>query len=91
MANGAVLAPDTDCTQVCSGNPTEICGAGNRISYYSWAGDNPLYTWRYPTGNDAGAYQFLIGGVVVPLVTIAGKNGKVTFIEKFGTGMSIDL
>jgi hypothetical protein len=28
----------------------------------------------------------LIGGVVVPLITTVGVNGKVTFVEKFGTG-----
>ncbi|KAI4200824.1 MAG: hypothetical protein LQ346_002305 [Caloplaca aetnensis] len=31
-------------------------------------------------------YQFLIGGVVIPLVTTSGVNGKYTFVEKYGTG-----
>jgi hypothetical protein len=83
---GAKMAPDSDCTQVCTGNPTEICGAGNRISYYQWTADTPLHTWHYPEGNGAGVYQFLVGGVVIPLVTIAGKNGKVSFLSKVGTG-----
>jgi len=69
----------------CSGDPQHICGAGNRISYYTWGG-TPLYTWNRPTGNAAGQYQFLIGGVVVPLVTSQTIKGKVTFLEKWGTG-----
>jgi hypothetical protein len=80
-----LIAPEGDCQTVCPGNPTAICGAGNRLSYYEWVGD-PLYTFNYPTGNAAGQYKFLIGGVVIPLMTFVGVNGKVTFLEKFGTG-----
>lgn len=29
--------------------------------------------------------QFLIGGLIVPLVATVGINGKVNFLEKFGT------
>ena len=69
----------------CTGNASYFCGGGNRISYYTWTG-TPLYTWTYASGIAAGAYQFLIGGVVVPLLTTPGVNGKVTFVEKWGTG-----
>jgi hypothetical protein len=31
-------------------------------------------------------FQFLIGGVVVPLVATVGINNKVSFLEKGGTG-----
>jgi len=62
-----------------------MCGSGGRISYYAWTGTD-LYQWSRPTGNDAGEYQFLIGGVVIPLVTQQTIKGKVTFLEKFGTG-----
>jgi hypothetical protein len=55
------------------------------MSYYAWTGA-PLYEWSRPIGNDAGAYEFLIGGVVIPLVTSQTIKGKVTFLEKFGTG-----
>jgi hypothetical protein len=68
----------------CSGDPTTVCGAGSRISYYAWPG-TPLYTWNRPTGTAAGQYQFLIGGVIIPLITSQTIKGKVTFIEKFGT------
>jgi Glyoxal oxidase N-terminus/Domain of unknown function (DUF1929) len=72
----------------CSGDPSRICGAGNRISYYTWegAGDSSLYVWNYPSGSAAGEYQFFVPGLVVPLVTSQTIKGKVTFLEKFGTG-----
>ena len=37
-----------------------------------------------PTGKAHG-YQFLIGGLVVPLIATVGINNKVSFLEKFGT------
>jgi WSC domain len=87
QANGAVLAPDTDCqVMACPGNASEYCANGNRIAYYKWSGKTPLYTWNYPQGNAAGTYSLLIGGVTVPLMTTVGINGKVTFLEKSGTG-----
>ncbi|KAH6706246.1 WSC domain-containing protein [Leptodontidium sp. MPI-SDFR-AT-0119] len=76
---------DSDCNMACSGDATTICGGPSRISYYAWTGD-PLYTWARPTGPAAGEYQFLIGGVVIPLITSQTITGKVTFLEKFGTG-----
>ncbi|KAL5436596.1 hypothetical protein PMIN06_010796 [Paraphaeosphaeria minitans] len=78
-------APESDCSFTCSGNPTTICGGARRLSLYQWTGPN-LAKWNYATGKAAGAYQFLIGGVVVPLVTQAARNGKITFLEKSGTG-----
>lgn len=44
-----------------------------------------MNSWTYATGNAAGAYQFLLGGVVIPLIVTPARNGKVTFLEKFGT------
>ncbi|KAL2065736.1 hypothetical protein VTL71DRAFT_3406 [Oculimacula yallundae] len=82
---GATMRPDSECNMACSGDPNTICGAGERISYYAWNGD-PLYTWDRPTGVAAGEYQFLIGGVVIPIITSQTITGKVTFLEKFGTG-----
>ena len=31
--NRTTLAPESDCNTVCSGNATQICGGGNRLSY----------------------------------------------------------
>ena len=45
-----------------------------------------MQVWAQPTGASAGQYQLLVGGVVVPLITTPGINGKVTFVEKYGTG-----
>ncbi|CAG8976444.1 hypothetical protein HYALB_00008033 [Hymenoscyphus albidus] len=82
---GSTQQPETDCQVPCSGDRTYYCGGGSRNSYYRWIGDD-IYTWHKPTGPDAGSYEFLIGGVVVPLITTAGINKKVTFMEKSGTG-----
>ena len=56
------------------------------MTYYAWNGPEPLYTFNFPTGTAAGQYSLLIGGVVVPLITAQGVNGKVTFTEKYGSG-----
>jgi hypothetical protein len=55
-------------------------------SYYSWNATTPLYEWAIPTGNAAGTYSLLIGGVVIPLIVSQGVNGKVSFLEEHGTG-----
>ncbi|KAH8816323.1 putative fungistatic metabolite [Xylogone sp. PMI_703] len=85
VASGSTKAPETDCQVPCSGDNNYYCGGGSRLSLYYWTGA-PLYVWHNPTDYTAGSYKFLIGGVVVPLVTTTGINGKVTFLEKFGTG-----
>ena len=85
IANGATIMPETDCKMPCPGDGSTICGDGNRITYYKWTGA-PLNSWDFPQGAGAGKYEFLIGGVVVPLITTQGINGKVTFVEKSGTG-----
>ncbi|CAI6337783.1 unnamed protein product [Periconia digitata] len=85
LASGVGPAPNTDCGSTCSGNITAICGGGRRLSLYTWGGD-PLTTWTYASGNDAGKYELLIGGLTVPLTVQAARNGKITFLEKSGTG-----
>lgn len=84
-AAGATIRPESECATTCSGDPNYVCGGGNRLSYYTWTGAS-LTNWAKPTGNAAGRYQYLIGGVVIPLMAQHGVNGKVTFVEKFGTG-----
>lgn len=85
IASGSTIQPETDCQVPCSGNTQYFCGGGARLSYYKWVG-NPIYTFGHPTGNNAGSYQYLIGGVVIPLITTVGINNKVVFMEKSGTG-----
>lgn len=85
VAAGSTIQPETDCQVPCSGDKAYYCGGGSRNSYYRWIG-NDIYTWNKPTGAAAGKYEFLIGGVVVPLLTTAGINKKVVFMEKSGTG-----
>jgi hypothetical protein len=80
---GATFQSEEYCNTPCSGEPTALCGGSDAINYYTWTG---LNTWNEATGNAAGQYEFLIGGVVIPLITAQGVNGKVTFVEKHGTG-----
>lgn len=85
-ANTPQIVPDSECNAVCTGNASYLCGSGNLLSYYAWDGPEPLYTFGFPTGEAAGSYDFLIGGVVVPLMTSQVVTGKVTFTEKYGSG-----
>lgn len=85
---GATIRPDSECSTVCAGdqggNGGHFCGGGSRLSYYAWTG-KPLYQWTFATGNDGGKYEYLNSGPVIPLVTQPARNGKVTYLEKFGT------
>ncbi|KAI1118865.1 WSC domain-containing protein [Nemania sp. NC0429] len=83
---GSTKQPEGDCNVVCAGNASAICGGGSRLSTYFWTGKTPLYVFHYPQGNDAGTYSNLVGGVVTPLMTMQSITGKVTFLEKWGTG-----
>ncbi|CZR68739.1 related to glyoxal oxidase precursor [Phialocephala subalpina] len=75
---------DSQCNAACSGNSNYYCGSGNRLTWYTWT-TSPV-KWSFPTGASAGSYSLLIGGVVVPLITSQAITGKVTFVEKSGTG-----
>ena len=98
-ANGGTYVADSDCNLSCSGDPIHLCGGGNRLTTYYWTG-TPLNVWNTPANTGyyeaspkslrvsywkAHGYQFLIGGLVVPLIATVGINNKVTFLEKFGT------
>ncbi|KAK2050271.1 galactose oxidase [Colletotrichum somersetense] len=87
VANPKVnFVPETQCNIVCPGNASSICGGGARLSTYYWTGA-PLYSWDFGTDAlTAGSYDLLIGGVCIPLITMETVTGKVTFLEKFGTG-----
>lgn len=80
---GATLQTETDCSMDCSGNASYLCGGPNRISYYNWIGSG-VAEFDFPKGNDAGVYEFLIGGLVVPLMSVQTITKKVEFLEKFG-------
>ncbi|KAI1279043.1 WSC domain-containing protein [Xylaria sp. FL0933] len=83
---GSTKQPESDCNIVCAGNASAICGGGSRLSTYFWTGSTPLYVFHYPQGTAAGTYSNLVGGVVTPLMTMQSITGKVTFLEKWGTG-----
>lgn len=86
---GPTIRPDSECNMLCTNdtgkNGGHFCGGVGRMSVFTWNGTQPLYTWTFATGNDAGAYQFLIGSVNIPLITAPARNGKVTYVSKFGT------
>ncbi|KAF8525138.1 copper radical oxidase [Hysterangium stoloniferum] len=81
--NGGTMAPETDCVIPCSGDLIHLCGGAQRLQLYEWVG-TPLSVWHTPAVT--GWYEFLIGGLTVPLIATLGINNKVTFLEKFGTG-----
>ena len=83
--------PDTQCANRCSNdtagsNGGEICGGQNAISLYTWS--TPLNKWSFATGNAAGRFDNTAQGPVIPLITAPSRNGKVTFVEKFGTSQT---
>lgn len=84
---GAEFVDEADCGVPCAGDPSAACGGASRLSTYFWEGD-PFYSWTFPSEGSAaaGSYDFLIGGVVIPLITSQTVTGKVTFVEKYGTG-----
>ncbi|KAI0102622.1 copper radical oxidase [Nemania sp. FL0031] len=75
---------ETDCNIACPGDPHHLCGGGNRLSYYQWAG-TPLTTWTYAQGIAAGSYDFIMSAPLLPLISVVGINEKVVFVEKHGT------
>ncbi|KAI4257110.1 MAG: hypothetical protein L6R42_005853, partial [Xanthoria sp. 1 TBL-2021] len=83
---GGTVRPENECKTVCPGDPRFYCGGGGRLTWYAWSLDDPLYKWTYASGNAAGRYRFYVPGVVVPLLTTLGVNGKIQFVEKAGTG-----
>jgi hypothetical protein len=74
---------DSACNAICPGNGLYQCGGGGTIAYYT-SQDGPV--WNYASGTAAGKYDFFMPGVVIPLITAVNVNGKVTFIEKHGSG-----
>ncbi|KAH8701492.1 copper radical oxidase [Phaeosphaeriaceae sp. PMI808] len=82
---GSKAVAESECATACPGNPEAICGQGNRLTWYKWEGE-PLYVWEYPKGIAAGRYEFLVGGPIIPLISQPGVNGKVSLLEKHGTG-----
>ncbi|KAG4444113.1 hypothetical protein IFR05_000342 [Cadophora sp. M221] len=75
---------ESECNAACSGNKNYWCGSGNKLTYYTWTTSPTKFS--FPVGNAAGRYSLLIGGVTVPLITSQAITGKVTFVEKYGTG-----
>lgn len=84
---GSEFVTEAECNIPCAGDGRAICGGGNRMSMYFWEGD-PFYVFEFPEDGtpEAGSYDFLIGGVVIPLMTSETILGKVTFLEKWTTG-----
>lgn len=78
---------EKECNIPCAGDESSLCGGGSRLSTYFWDG-KPFYSWDFPDAgtHESGSYDFLIGSTNVPLITSQAINGKVTFLEKWGTG-----
>ena len=83
--HGSTFRPEAECSIVCPGNASAICGGLSRLTTYFWTG-TPFYSWDFPQDYRAGQYQFLVNGVNVPLITQEAITGKVSFISKGATG-----
>ncbi|TFY75770.1 hypothetical protein EWM64_g8241 [Hericium alpestre] len=81
QSNNASFAAESDCNIACSGDPIHLCGGESRLSTYFWNGT--LNVWHTP--ENTGYYEFLIGGLIPPLLATVGINNKVSFLEKGGT------
>ncbi|KAH9169414.1 copper radical oxidase [Lactarius sanguifluus] len=79
--NGGTTAPESDCTIPCSGDSLHLCGNVWRLQLYHWNGT--LNNWG--TSANIGRYEYLVSGLVPPILTTVGINGKVSFLEKFGS------
>ncbi|KAH9027112.1 copper radical oxidase [Lactarius pseudohatsudake] len=79
--NGGTTAPESDCTMACSGDSLHLCGDAWRLQLYLWNGT--LNNWGTPA--NIGRYEYLVPGLVPPLLATVGINGKVSFLEKSGT------
>ncbi|KAI9440983.1 copper radical oxidase [Lactarius indigo] len=76
--NGGKTAAESDCSTACSGDPLHLCGGTWRLQLYLWNG--ALNTWSTPA--NIGRYEYLVPGLVPPLLATVGINGKVSFLEK---------
>ncbi|KAH8993021.1 copper radical oxidase [Lactarius akahatsu] len=76
--NGGKTAAESDCSTACSGDPLHLCGGTWRLQLYLWNGT--LNTWGTPA--NIGRYEYLVPGLVPPLLATVGINGKVSFLEK---------
>ena len=98
--NGGATAPETDCSMACSGDPLHLCGGPQRLQLYLWSGtltnwQTPSNIGFYEVRTSVHVYriqlkdyqstQYLIPGLVPPLLATVGINGKVSFLEKGGT------
>ncbi|KAH7166532.1 glyoxal oxidase N-terminus-domain-containing protein [Dactylonectria macrodidyma] len=81
-----VQKADSFCSMPCPGDRNYTCGAGNHINYYEWTGE-PLNTFHYASGNEAGEYDHFSTAPLVPLISSVGINDKVVFVEKHGTSL----
>ncbi|KAF8264446.1 copper radical oxidase [Lactarius quietus] len=79
--NGGTTAAESDCSMPCSGDSLYACGGSWRLQLYLWNGT--LNTWYTPA--NIGRYEYLVPGLVPSLLATVGINGKVSFLEKYGT------
>ncbi|KAJ3133555.1 hypothetical protein HK101_004444, partial [Irineochytrium annulatum] len=82
--NGPIAVKgEAECTVPCAANPGELCGAGGRIGVYQWS-TGQVTTFNKPA--NTGYYQYLMGGVIVPLITGLTTNNKIVMMEKLAGG-----
>ncbi|GIZ37716.1 hypothetical protein CKM354_000115300 [Cercospora kikuchii] len=87
---GVQFIANSSCNMRCSNdtagaNGGEICGGQNALSVYTWK--EPFDQWSFASGAAAGRFENAMQSPIVPLITAPARNGKVMFIEKFGTSL----
>ncbi|KAJ4306407.1 hypothetical protein N0V88_001207 [Collariella sp. IMI 366227] len=79
LHSSSVEAPDSECNMACGGDPSEFCGAGNRLELYSTTATRTTTSTPAPTGTLAvkptvGAYVFV--GCQTEATTGRALSGK---------------
>ena len=70
LAAGSVKTLDTDCSMACAGNFSEICGNGNRLSFYTLNG----YNGTIPTSSSPPPFPTATGNLSATLSTVSSST-----------------
>ncbi|KAI9343035.1 glyoxal oxidase N-terminus-domain-containing protein [Zopfochytrium polystomum] len=78
----AAVQPSTDCGIPCEGDPSQICGGVARLNVYQT--NVQITNFARPT--NTGRYEYLMGGVSVPLLSALTTKNKIVFLDKIAGG-----
>ncbi|KAI9343747.1 glyoxal oxidase N-terminus-domain-containing protein [Zopfochytrium polystomum] len=78
----STIQASTDCAIPCEGNPGQICGGVARINVYQSI--YQITNFSRPT--NTGRYEYLMGGVSVPLLSALTIKNKIVLLDKIAGG-----